>query len=36
MTDFSSYKVDLETPQPGERKGESPRSWGTKYNKQLG
>jgi len=35
MTDFSPYKVDLDTPQPGGRKGESPRSWGTKYNSLI-
>lgn len=32
MTDLSLYKVDLDTPQPNGRKGESPRSAFTKYN----
>lgn len=32
MPDLSLYKVDLDTPQPNGRKGESPRSAFTKYN----
>lgn len=32
MTDLSLYKVDLNTPQPYGRMGESPRSAFTKYN----
>ncbi|HDI3311080.1 TPA: hypothetical protein PMC32_002288 [Vibrio cholerae] len=32
MPDLSIYKVNLDTPQPGGRKGESPRVAFTKYN----
>ncbi|MBY3671854.1 hypothetical protein HKH62_04635 [Vibrio cholerae] len=32
MPDLSIYKVNLDTPQPNGRKGESPRSAFTKYN----
>ncbi|MBT2965621.1 hypothetical protein [Vibrio anguillarum] len=35
MTDLSLYKVDLDTPQPNGRKGESPRAAFTKYNDLL-
>ena len=32
MADLSLYKVDLDTPQPNGRNGESPRAAFTKYN----
>ncbi len=35
MADLSLYKVDLDTPQPDGRRGESPRSAFTKYNDAL-
>ncbi|MBF4442733.1 hypothetical protein, partial [Vibrio anguillarum] len=35
MADLSLYKVDLDTPQPNGRKGESPRAAFTKYNDLL-
>ena len=35
MADFSLYQVDLDTPQPNGRKGESPRAAFTKYNDFL-
>lgn len=35
MADFDDYKVDLNTPQPGGRQGESPRVAFTKYNDAL-
>jgi len=36
MADFSQYAVNLDTPQPGGRQGESPRAAFTKYNDLLG
>lgn len=35
MPDFSLYRVDLDTPQPNGRLGESPRAAFTKYNDLL-
>lgn len=35
MPDLSLYKVDLDTPQPSGRTGESPRAAFTKYNEAL-
>lgn len=35
MPDLSLYKVDLDTPQPNGRNGESPRTAFTKYNDAL-
>ncbi|MCG3744426.1 hypothetical protein EXA18_13185 [Vibrio cincinnatiensis] len=35
MPDLSLYKVDLDTPQPNGRNGESPRAAFTKYNDAL-